>query len=258
MSTTAVKCGSVHRPEAIATFNAAPFHLLELTIISAQELHPAARSTATYASAWVDPAHKLRTCLLDTTGHADPTWNHKFLFRVDDAFIASDTAAVDIHFLHARRLRRDRLLGIVRVVLSAALPRRVVALQVRRPSSLRPCGILNLSVALLGQHEKEMLLFYYDLSSSAASFSYEDLAGSKRHGGVSATGDQEKWKLERSKSVERECGLEEEEERERESMETKLEMWKLEMSPVQETMEEGQPGKRKKGTGFMRCFSCGV
>lgn len=258
MSTAAVMCGSVHCTEAIATFNAAPFHLLELTIISAQELHPAARSTAMYASAWVDPAHKLRTCLLDTTGHADPTWNHKFLFRVDDDFLASDTAAIDVHLLHARRLRRDRLLGIVRVVLSAALPRRVVALQVRRPSSLRPCGILNLSVALLGRHEKEMLLFYYDLSASAAaaSFSYEDLAAAKRHGGVSLAGDQEKWKLERNRSVEREGGLEEEE-RERESMETKLEMWKLEMSPVKET-EEDQPAKRKKGPSFVRCFSCGV
>ncbi|KAG1354026.1 hypothetical protein COCNU_07G001380 [Cocos nucifera] len=58
------------------------FHLLEVTVVSAQDLFANSRSMRTYAVAWIDPAHKLRT-RLDTAGHTEPTWNFFFFFYTE-------------------------------------------------------------------------------------------------------------------------------------------------------------------------------
>ncbi|KAG9141564.1 hypothetical protein Leryth_022244 [Lithospermum erythrorhizon] len=58
-----------------------PFQLLEINIISAQDLEVVSRKMKTYATARVNPSRKL-TSSIDTEGHNNPTWNDKFVFRV--------------------------------------------------------------------------------------------------------------------------------------------------------------------------------
>jgi hypothetical protein len=134
-----------------------PLHLLEVTVISAQDLHRRrlARRVRAYAVAWADAGHKLRTGV-DLAGGAVPTWNDRFLFRVDGAFLRSDTASVTVEVRGAGGLGADPVLGVTRIVVSTfvrpgggrAGPQ-VAALQLRRPRSLRPQGIVNVAVALL-------------------------------------------------------------------------------------------------------------
>lgn len=161
-----------------------PFQLLELNIISAQDLAPVSRSMRTYAVAWVHPDRKLST-RVDTQGHANPTWNDKFVFRVDDEFLRADTSAVMIE-IYAVSWFRDVHVGTVRVLVGNLVPppsrphhpqphlgMRFVALQVRRPSG-RPQGILNIGVAVLDSSMRSMPL-YTQLSTSAVG--YRDLMG---------------------------------------------------------------------------------
>ncbi|OVA03689.1 C2 calcium-dependent membrane targeting [Macleaya cordata] len=173
---------SLSFPTALAPpTNVLPFQLLEINLISAQDLARVGRGMRTYAVAWVHPERKLST-RLDTHGHTDPTWNDKFVFRVDDAFLQSDTSAVMIE-IYAVRCFRDVCVGIVRVLVGNLIPpssrnqqnsgMRFVALQVRRPSG-RPQGILNIGVALLDGSMRSMPL-YTQLSSSAVG--YRDLMG---------------------------------------------------------------------------------
>uniref|UniRef100_A0A0D9VMK5 C2 domain-containing protein n=1 Tax=Leersia perrieri TaxID=77586 RepID=A0A0D9VMK5_9ORYZ len=136
--------------------------LLEVTVISAQDLHRrfGHRRVRAFAVAWADEAHKLRTGV-DLASGADPTWNDRFLFRVDDSFLRSDTAAVTVEVRSPRRiLGGDAVLGVTRIVVSTFVGmssassattrrRQVAALQLRRPRSLRPQGIVNVAVALL-------------------------------------------------------------------------------------------------------------
>ncbi|KAF3322210.1 C2 domain-containing protein [Carex littledalei] len=144
------------------------FHLLEVTVISAQDLQPAGRSMQTYAVAWIDPSSKSRT-RLDAIGYTDPSWNEKFVFRVEDAVLRSDTSVVSVE-IYARGLvfRSDNLLGTARALISTLRPSLATqfhALQVRRPSSLRPQGILNIAVSLLDGYAKSLPL-YQDLNRS--------------------------------------------------------------------------------------------
>ncbi|KAI3857912.1 hypothetical protein MKW92_002355 [Papaver armeniacum] len=162
-----------------------PFQLLEINLISAQDLARVGKGMKTYAVAWVHPERKLST-RVDSHGHTDPTWNDKFVFRVDDAFLQSDTSAVMIE-IYSVRMFRDVCVGIVRVLVGNLIPpsarnqnnsgMRFVALQVRRPSG-RPQGILNMGVALLDGSMRSMPL-YTQLSSSAVG--YRDLMGEESH-----------------------------------------------------------------------------
>ncbi|KAH0451539.1 hypothetical protein IEQ34_018838 [Dendrobium chrysotoxum] len=153
------------------------FHLLEVTLISAQDLFPSSRSMRTYAVAWLRPDHRLRT-RLDAVGHTEPTWNDKFVFRVDDSTLRSDTSAIHVDIYAARPRYRpgsDTLLGTSRAILSTLRPSpatNFVALQIRRPSSLRPQGILNIGVALIDAYVRSLPI-YADLGASA--FAYHDL-----------------------------------------------------------------------------------
>lgn len=149
-------CGRPHGDDLLPS----PSHLLEVTVISAQDLHRRrlGRRVRAYTVAWADPAHKLRTAV-DRAGGGAPTWNDRLLFRVDDAFLRSDTAAVTVEVRGARGLGlgADPVLGLTRIVVSTFVRpgagggggRQVAALQLRRPRSLRPQGIVNVAVALL-------------------------------------------------------------------------------------------------------------
>lgn len=152
------------------------FQILEITLVSAQDLEPESKSMHTYAVAWLNPERKLLT-RIDHDGHTHPTWNEKFLFRITDEFLDSDTSAIMIE-IYASSWLRDTLVGIVRVLISNLLPpssrnegkatMRLVALQVRRPSG-RPQGILNVGVMLLDNTFRSMPL-YRDLSKSAVGY----------------------------------------------------------------------------------------
>ncbi|KAK3414804.1 hypothetical protein EUGRSUZ_H00123 [Eucalyptus grandis] len=156
-----------------------PFQLLEVNIISAQDLRSVSRSMRSYAVVWVHPDRKLST-RVDTRGRRNPTWNDKFVFRVDEEFLRCDTSAVMIE-IYAVHWFRDVLVGTIRLLVSNLLPppsrpfrhqrhigMRFVALQVRRPSG-RPQGILNVGVALLDSSMRSMPL-YTQLSASAVGF----------------------------------------------------------------------------------------
>ncbi|XP_042515667.1 uncharacterized protein LOC122089953 [Macadamia integrifolia] len=163
-----------------------PFQLLEINVISAQDLAPLSSKMRTYAVAWVNPTRKLST-RVDSRGHADPTWNDKFVFRVDDQFLQSDTSAVMIE-IYALRCFRDVCIGTVRVLVGNLIPNnfrtggstlrgmRFVALQIRRPSG-RPQGILNIGVAVLDSSMRSMPL--YTIANSAVG--YRDLMGEEVH-----------------------------------------------------------------------------
>lgn len=97
----------------------------------------------TYAVTWVHPGRKFTT-RTDKHGQTNPTWNDKFAFRVDDVFLLSDNAAVNVEIYNVSWLH-DVLVGIVHVPvgdlinpspssLSSSKTTRFVALQVRRPS----------------------------------------------------------------------------------------------------------------------------
>ncbi|XP_062105073.1 uncharacterized protein LOC133816769 [Humulus lupulus] len=174
-----------------------PFQLLELNVISAQDLSPVSRSMRTYAVAWVHPDRKLST-RVDTRGHNNPTWNDKFVFRVDEDFLQNDTSAVMIE-IYALHWFKDIHVGTVRILVGNLIPNplsraasssfgnnnrhhhyhhpqlgmRFVALQVRRASG-RPQGILNIGVALLHSSMRSMPL-YSQLSTSAVG--YKELMG---------------------------------------------------------------------------------
>ncbi|CDY18242.1 BnaC05g02650D [Brassica napus] len=143
------------------------FQLLELNIISAQDLAPVSRKMKTYAVAWVHSERKLTT-RVDYNAGTNPTWNDKFVFRVDEEFLYADTSAVVIE-IYALHWFRDVHVGTVRVLISNLIPpsrrMRFVALQVRRASG-RPQGILNIGVGVLDGSMRSMPL-YTHMDSSA-------------------------------------------------------------------------------------------
>ncbi|XP_027087828.1 uncharacterized protein [Coffea arabica] len=189
-----------------------PFQLLELNVISAQDLAPVSQNLRTYAVAWMNPERKLRT-RVDQQGKINPTWNDKFVFRVDEKFLDSETSSVMIE-VYAIGWLRDTPVGSVRVLVSNLIPqnvrktnnsqRRFVALQIRRPSG-RPQGILNMGVTLLDNNMKSMPL-YSELSASAVGF--QDLMGVKKYkqrkneknGNDNSDQKEEKIKLRRTQS----------------------------------------------------------
>ncbi|EEF40400.1 conserved hypothetical protein [Ricinus communis] len=181
------------------TYNAHPFQLLEINVISAQDLAPVSKSMRTYAVVWVHPERKLTT-RVDQNGHTNPQWNEKFVFRVDDTFLNSETSSIMIE-IYAAAWLRDVQIGSVRVLISNLFPSptnnnskmRFVALQIRRPSG-RPQGILNMGVQLLDNTMRSMPL-YTELSASAVGFN--DLIDAKTS---KQTMDEKKGRLRRTQS----------------------------------------------------------
>ncbi|KDP33324.1 hypothetical protein JCGZ_12873 [Jatropha curcas] len=165
-----------------------PFQLLELNVISGQDLAQVSRKMRTYAVAWVHPERKLST-RLDIYSHNNPTWNDKFVFRVDDEFLYRETSAIMVE-IYAVSWFRDIHVGTVRVIVGNLIPpaehkkhqkhgvqlgMRFVALQVRRRSG-RPQGILNIGVAFLDASRKSMPLY----TQTASAVGYRHMMGENK------------------------------------------------------------------------------
>ncbi|XP_047937871.1 uncharacterized protein LOC125185390 [Salvia hispanica] len=156
--------------------------LLEINIISAQDLELVSKSMKTYAMAWMNPKRKL-TSRVDELGKNNPTWNEKFVFRVEEEFLKQDNSAIMIE-IYSNNWFRDVLVGTVRCLVGNLIPQtgrshngqpyigmRFVALQIRRPSG-RPQGILNIGVALLDSSMRSMPLYTQPAMSAVG---YQDL-----------------------------------------------------------------------------------
>ncbi|CAL5368662.1 unnamed protein product [Camellia sinensis] len=103
-------------------------------------LPPVAKSMKTYTIVWLTPDHK-RATRVDSNGNANPTWNDKFVFKVNNNLLTSDTTAVIVEIYIVSWIR-DNLVGTVRVLITNLLPpnyrtvndsvTRFVALQITR------------------------------------------------------------------------------------------------------------------------------
>ncbi|MQL84974.1 hypothetical protein Taro_017476 [Colocasia esculenta] len=164
------------------------FHLLEITLISAQDLKPPSsasvaaniRRLKTYAIVWVDPSTKLHT-LVDRVGGENPTWNEKFLFRVPAGFLANDSSSAVHIEIYAVGLLVDSLVGTVdflvgnQRLLSKPLGHpSFAAVGIRRPSG-RFLGVLNVGTALLPLHRVSSLAADVLLSSRVDAIGYRAL-----------------------------------------------------------------------------------
>ncbi|EOA30795.1 hypothetical protein CARUB_v10013938mg [Capsella rubella] len=148
--------------------------VLEINLISAQDLAPVSRNMKTYSVAWIntDPMRKLTT-RVDQSNRANPIWNEKFVFRVNDKILDFDASAIVIE-IYAAAWAKDALVGTVNVLLSDLFApwsgfgdgddcggrnnnMRLVTLQIRRPSG-RLQGFLRLGVALLDGGQRSMPL----------------------------------------------------------------------------------------------------
>jgi len=150
----------------------ARFQLLELNVISAQDLAPAGRSMRTYAVAWIDPDRKLST-RVDSHGGTNPTWNDKFVFRIDEDFFYDDKSVITID-IYALHWFRDIHVGTAHILWNDLFPppsqpqpnpnthkstgMRFMGLQVQRPSG-RPKGILNVGAARIDSSMRSMPLY---------------------------------------------------------------------------------------------------
>ncbi|KAF8412711.1 hypothetical protein HHK36_000680 [Tetracentron sinense] len=135
------------------------FHLIEVNLISAQELKKVGMGTKmqTYAVTWIDPESKL-TSRIDTIGHENPTWNDKFVFAINGETLGNMNSALVIEIYCVRYFCMDKLVGTVRILLDnliggsnryyEGIRGTFMAFQVRRPSG-EPQGILNIGVIIL-------------------------------------------------------------------------------------------------------------
>ncbi|CAI9090974.1 OLC1v1025880C1 [Oldenlandia corymbosa var. corymbosa] len=137
------------------------FYVLDISLISAQDLAHVSKSMRTYAITWIHPSRKL-TSRVDQQSHKNPLWNDRFAFRVDSDFLESDQAEVTVE-IYTVSWFRDVLVGTVKVLISDLITpsarngTRYVALQVRRPSG-NPQGILNMGVSLMDATNRSMHL----------------------------------------------------------------------------------------------------
>ncbi|KAG2272861.1 hypothetical protein Bca4012_075172 [Brassica carinata] len=148
--------------------------VLEINLISAQDLAPISKNMKTYSVAWIntDPMRKLTT-RVDQANRSNPIWNEKFVFRVDDKILDVDASSIVIE-IYAAAWAKDALVGTVNVLLSDLFApwsgfgdgddggggnnnMRLVTLQIRRPSG-RLQGFLRLGVALLDGGQRSMPL----------------------------------------------------------------------------------------------------
>ncbi|KAL6501184.1 hypothetical protein OROHE_025047 [Orobanche hederae] len=129
------------------------FKLLEINVISAQDLPPVSKMLRTFAVAYVRPDNKLTT-RIDHQGHTNPTWNYKIAFHVDDKFLKNESSVVTIEIYNLAWLR-DLPIGTARLVINSLSPNllrnpgfRRVSIRICRPSGHLQ-GILNLGVQLV-------------------------------------------------------------------------------------------------------------
>ncbi|KAL6545265.1 hypothetical protein OROGR_009139 [Orobanche gracilis] len=129
------------------------FKLLEINVISAQDLPPVSKMLRTFAVVYVRPDNKLTT-RIDHHGHTNPTWNYKVAFHVDDEFLKNESSAVMIEIYNLAWLR-DLPIGTARLAINGLSPNllrnpgfRRVSIRICRPSGHLQ-GILNLGVQLV-------------------------------------------------------------------------------------------------------------
>lgn len=137
--------------------------LLEISLISAEDLASVSKSMQTYAVTWVNPNRK-RTTQSDPHGNKNPEWTEKFIFRLNKDQMDNATLTTEIYTIS---WFRDVLVGTVRVPLTeliapflqngTAKNMHFVTLQVRRPSGA-PQGKLNMGVALLDSTMRSMTI----------------------------------------------------------------------------------------------------
>ncbi|XP_009591729.1 uncharacterized protein [Nicotiana tomentosiformis] len=157
-------------------------HIIEISLISAQDLAPVSKSLRTYALTWINP-NKKRSTRIDNEGHNNPSWNDKFSFKVNDEFLYSETSAVHVE-IYTVSWFRDVLVGTVHVLLNNLINpfvnsngKRFVALQIRRPSG-NPQGILNMGVSLINSSMKSMPLICSEIMNPS-SLNYRDILDKK-------------------------------------------------------------------------------
>ncbi|KAA8538971.1 hypothetical protein F0562_025663 [Nyssa sinensis] len=154
-----------------------PLKLLEISVVSAQDLPPVSKLMRTYAVAWIQPDRKFKT-RVDRQGHTNPTWNDKFVICVDNKFLNMDDSAITIE-IYTLSWLRDIPIGTVRVLVNDLIApsswfkkksnTRIAALQIRRPSGHLQ-GILNVGINLL---DSNMRSIHMPLSSELSrSFSF--------------------------------------------------------------------------------------
>ncbi|XVF30994.1 hypothetical protein REPUB_Repub16aG0107100 [Reevesia pubescens] len=140
--------------------------VLEINLISAEDLAPVSKNMKIYAVVWIQQDRKLSTGV-DLTGGTGPTWNDKFTFKVDDKFLNSEDATIFVE-IYAAAWVKDAMIGYVNVLINDIFQLRSIAdakrnnsatrtvtLQIRRPSG-RPQGILNMEVALVDSTMRSM------------------------------------------------------------------------------------------------------
>lgn len=152
--------------------------ILEVKLVSAQDLATVSKSMKTYAVVWVDPLRKMTT-RVDQLNDANPIWDDKFVFRVDDKFLSAPDSALEVE-IYAAAWTRDALIGTVRVLVGDLLAvskstrftpnhnnktMRFMELQVWRPSG-RPQGMVTMGVALLDSTLRSMPLATEQMVSS--------------------------------------------------------------------------------------------
>ncbi|KAI4369458.1 hypothetical protein MLD38_017895 [Melastoma candidum] len=174
----------------MAPFAATVNKLLELNLMSAQDLAPVSKSMRTYAVAWVHPDRKLTT-RVDENGNANPTWNEKFVFRVDDDSLKSDLCTITIE-VYALTWLKVVLIGTVHAPLKSLIPPsgsktwipsggatvRFVTLQINRPSG-RPQGAINVGISVINNPIHSMPL-HSEVSASNGDYDNHGPSGGKK------------------------------------------------------------------------------
>ncbi|KAL5997516.1 hypothetical protein ACLOJK_008446 [Asimina triloba] len=171
------------------------FREIEVLIISAQDLKNVKHLTKmrTYAAVYVDSDHVSKT-RVDEEGGVNPTWNEKLTVRFKEREGEEEEdvmRALNVD-IYAEGHVREKAVGTARVLLCDVLkggdaaepadnPIQCLTLQVRRPNSGRPQGLLNLWVPPTGK----FLIRRESLSFSVR----EDCHAEKGDGGAAAAAE---------------------------------------------------------------------
>ncbi|KAG9155857.1 hypothetical protein Leryth_004110 [Lithospermum erythrorhizon] len=159
--------------------------VLEITLISAQGLKPPLTNMGkfqTYAVLWVDSSEKLRT-RIDSVGSENPTWNDKFLFKVNANFITKETSGVCVDLFAVGHFR-DSLVGSVRFLLGNCLVNDneggfvkstpvFNAVLIQRPSGKFE-GVLNVAISIFDDSVD------FQLMNGLNAVCFRDLMGGER------------------------------------------------------------------------------
>ncbi|KAL8517916.1 hypothetical protein ACS0TY_009285 [Phlomoides rotata] len=158
-----------------------PIKLLEVSLISAEDLPSVSKSMQTYAVTWINHNRK-RTTQTDPHGHKNPEWTEKFIFRLNKDKMENATLTTEIYTIS---WFRDVLVGTVCVPLTELIAplltnrsMHFVTLQIRRPSGA-PQGKLNIGVALLDSTMRSMTMSLNDISQHNFEHYEEDIETKK-------------------------------------------------------------------------------